>query len=312
MANVGYISLHRKIRDCVLWEDKDPFDRRSAWIDLLLLANHSDKKIIFNGKAITIKEGQYLTSVRKLADNWHWSINRTQRYLGLLENENMIERKSDNHSTLITIVNYGFYQHKQYTDEHAENTHTDTDIDTQRDTQTDAQTEHTQIHGRTINNNDNNVNNDNNDNKEKDIPPKSPKTKSTKEPSLTREQMESMVAESDLRDCVKEELNIFIQYKIERGDKYTSTGFSRLIKQIAKYCLSHGENNVIDCMELSMSNNWQGIIWEKIKQLSGAEKFLYGEELKTVKEEPQEEPIEDDDEIWSDERWEEEFKKRGL
>lgn len=147
--------------------------------------------------------------------------------------------------------------------------------------------------------------------KEKDIPPKSPKAKKTKEPPLTKEQMQSMVAESDLNDRVKEELNIFVQYKIQRGDEYTSIGFSRLINQVKKYCLSHGTNNVIDCMELSMSNNWQGIIWEKIKQTSDAEKFLHGENINKY-EQSQEEPIEDDDEEWSDERWEEEFRKRGL
>ena len=104
--------------------------------------------------------------------------------------------------------------------------------------------------------------------KEKDIPPKSTRSKKTKEPPLTKEQMESMVTDSDLDDCVKEELNIFVQYKIQRGDEYTNIGFSRLINQVKKYCLSHGSSNVIDCMELSMSNSWRGIIWEKINRQS--------------------------------------------
>ena len=35
----GWISIHRKIQDNLIWNDK-PFNRGAAWIDLLLLANH--------------------------------------------------------------------------------------------------------------------------------------------------------------------------------------------------------------------------------------------------------------------------------
>lgn len=124
----GWIKLHRKLLDCILWIDEEPFDRRSAWIDLLLLANHSDKEILFNGSPITIKRGQYLTSVRKLAEHWHWSANRTLRFLRLLESLKMITKESDNYRTLLTIENYGVYQDmwdtNGYTDGYADE-HTD-------------------------------------------------------------------------------------------------------------------------------------------------------------------------------------------
>ena len=60
MAEIGWIKLHRKIQECFIWgdEEDEPFDRRSAWIDLLLLANHADKRTVFDGKAITVKKGQ--------------------------------------------------------------------------------------------------------------------------------------------------------------------------------------------------------------------------------------------------------------
>jgi hypothetical protein len=44
----GWICLHRQIQDHWLWEDR-PFSRGQAWIDLLMLANHEDKKMIFDG-----------------------------------------------------------------------------------------------------------------------------------------------------------------------------------------------------------------------------------------------------------------------
>ena len=104
------ILLYRKIQDCDIWANNTPFDMRSAWIDLLLLANHKDANMIFDYKPLTIKRGQYLTSVRKLGARWSWSKNRTLKYLRMLESLGMIERESTNQRTLITIVNYSNYQ----------------------------------------------------------------------------------------------------------------------------------------------------------------------------------------------------------
>lgn len=131
----GYIKLHRQIQDCEIWVNSEPYDVRSAWVDLLMLANHRDKETIFDYKPLTIKRGQYLTSVRKLAERWGWSKNRVLKYLRLLENLQMIERDSNNQRTLLTIVNYEIYQCSQDTDE---DTGEDTPMDTPKDTVVDT------------------------------------------------------------------------------------------------------------------------------------------------------------------------------
>lgn len=112
----GWIKLHRKLQDCWIWQEKEPFDKRSAWVDLLLSANHSDKKILFNGELIIVKRGQVLTSIRKLSAKWSWSVNRVYRYLRLLESDNMLIKESGNDKTLLTIANYDVYQCSEYTD----------------------------------------------------------------------------------------------------------------------------------------------------------------------------------------------------
>lgn len=86
------------------------FSKGQAWVDLLLLANHSDKKILFNGEFIIVERGQYLTSMVKLAEKWKWSRPTVTKFLNLLEKDKMITRSSDNSKTLITIENYGIYQ----------------------------------------------------------------------------------------------------------------------------------------------------------------------------------------------------------
>ncbi len=107
----GWVKLHRQIQDCWIWSIDKPFDERSAWIDLILSANHKDVKIQFNGELIIIKRGQFLTSIRKLSDKWKWNKDKTLKFLKLLESDNMIVRESDRFRTLITIENYGLYQH---------------------------------------------------------------------------------------------------------------------------------------------------------------------------------------------------------
>jgi hypothetical protein len=98
----GWIKLHRKIQESKIWDNNEPFDRRSAWIDLLLFANHEDKNIIFNGKVITVKRGERITSVLALSERWNWSRHKVSDFLNLLESEQMIVQKRDNKKTLIT------------------------------------------------------------------------------------------------------------------------------------------------------------------------------------------------------------------
>lgn len=105
----GWIKIHRQIQNCLIWDDK-PFNMASAWIDLLLLANHKDKETIFDKKPILVKRGQRITSVRELSERWGWGKDKTLRFLRLLESEKMIVKESDSRKTLLTIVNYGVYQ----------------------------------------------------------------------------------------------------------------------------------------------------------------------------------------------------------
>ena len=124
----GWIKLYRQIQESDIWiKDSTPFDWRSAWIDLLLSANHEDKSVLFDYDSVDIKRGQILTSVRELGNRWNWSKNRVLKYLRLLERLNMITKDSNNRWTLLTIEKYSDYQDVRDTDM---DTSMDTDVDT--------------------------------------------------------------------------------------------------------------------------------------------------------------------------------------
>lgn len=134
---VGWIKLHRQIQDNDMWDSQDePFDKRSAWIDLLLLANHRDKETSFGNQIITVKAGQKITSLVKLAERWNWSRDKVRRFLDTLERLGMLVRKSDNKKTLITIVNYCIYQGNDEDDKTADKTANNTTNKTANNTQT--------------------------------------------------------------------------------------------------------------------------------------------------------------------------------
>jgi hypothetical protein len=99
----GFVITSRKITRHWLWTSTEPFDRRSAWQDLYLLALFTD-----NGD---LRRGQLRASERFLSSRWHWPRSRVQRYLALLEADGMIERTRPGTSgQIISITNYNRYQ----------------------------------------------------------------------------------------------------------------------------------------------------------------------------------------------------------
>ena len=144
----GWISLSRKIQEHWLWTEK-PFDKKSAWIDLLLMANHQDSKFMLGGQLIDVKRGDIVTSEIKLMNRWGWSKTKLRNFLKMLEKEAIIIKKSDKKKTALSIVNYSVYQDSKTTEKPLKD-HKKTTEKLLKDTI----------------NNVNNENNDNNDNKE--------------------------------------------------------------------------------------------------------------------------------------------------
>lgn len=111
----GWIKLFRDLKSHWLWNLKEPFDKRSAFIDLLLNVNYISNTVVLNGSKIVVGRGQMITSIQKLADKWIWSRHKVSNYLNRLEQENMIIQVRDSKKILIGITNYEFYQNNQKT-----------------------------------------------------------------------------------------------------------------------------------------------------------------------------------------------------
>lgn len=76
-----------------------------------------------------------------------------------------------------------------------------------------------------------------------------------------RQLIEGRFFPADLEETV---IN-WTQYKLEKRQGYKETGFKSLLTQIEKNAELYGKDAVIDIIVKSMSNNWQGIIWDKLR-----------------------------------------------
>lgn len=112
----GYILLYRKIQKQWFWRGK--FSQGQAFVDLLLMANHSERVVNLGKMTVLVKRGQLLTSQIKLAKRWGWSRSMVYKFLKRLELEKILTvagesgRVGGRGYSLISLLNYSKYQDK--------------------------------------------------------------------------------------------------------------------------------------------------------------------------------------------------------
>ena len=151
----GWVAIHRSILEHWLHEDK-PFGKFGAWIDLVLMANHEEKKFLAATGLITVTRGQLVTSYRSLSERWGWSKDKVAHFLNALESDGMLQRNQDKNRTLLTIVNYSFYQDLQDNNRTQIGRKSDRER-TENGQQSDTNRTEQQCNNVTMNNNENNV-----------------------------------------------------------------------------------------------------------------------------------------------------------
>ncbi|MFN1736771.1 DnaD domain protein [Staphylococcus aureus] len=153
----GWISIDRSIQNHWLFKEKRTFSKFEAWIYLLMEANHSKAKVLIGNQIVTVERGQRLTSILTLSDLFNWSRFKVKTFLDLLESDGMLEVKTTSKYTLITIVNYDFYQSEQGRNQH------------QNDIKPTSKQHQSNINPTSKQHQTNTNNNDNKDNNEKNV-----------------------------------------------------------------------------------------------------------------------------------------------
>lgn len=103
----GWIKLHRSIRKNWIWEDAE---KLKWWLDILLQANHQERKILIGNELILVERGSFYTSIIKLSERWKVNRKTVRKFLKLLEQDNMISIKISEKGTTIKVSNYNDFQ----------------------------------------------------------------------------------------------------------------------------------------------------------------------------------------------------------
>lgn len=99
----GWIKLYRKLVD---WEWYDEPNTKIVFIDLLLHANHKERK--WRGE--TVEAGSLVTSIGAIAERNGLSTKQVRTALSHLEKTGEIAKKRANKNTTLIVLNYKRYQ----------------------------------------------------------------------------------------------------------------------------------------------------------------------------------------------------------
>lgn len=111
----GHIKLARKAFALdggdPLWLEQREFSRFEAWLDVLQLAAWKPWRHITQHGPIDLQRGEFVASLRYLADRWEWSVKKVRTWLDTLTKWARLraQQKTDA-GTVYLVVNYDRYQ----------------------------------------------------------------------------------------------------------------------------------------------------------------------------------------------------------
>lgn len=109
----GYICVFRSLKSHWLWHDAT---KLKWWLDILLSANYTDRKVLIKNKLLVCNRGESIKSMGTWAKEWRTTRNTVKAFFDLLSADGMITYKTDRNTTHITICNYDSYNTSATTD----------------------------------------------------------------------------------------------------------------------------------------------------------------------------------------------------
>ena len=106
-SNNGWIKLHRKIIDSAVFENPKIL---KLWIWCLCKASHKGYESMVGNQIVVLQEGQFIFGRKKASSELKIKESMVYKYIKLLEKLEMINIKSNNKFSIITIEKWAFYQ----------------------------------------------------------------------------------------------------------------------------------------------------------------------------------------------------------
>ena len=75
---------------------------------------------------------------------------------------------------------------------------------------------------------------------------------------------EQMIEDRRFPEAVDAVVREWVKYKIEKRQGYKEIGLRNFLSQVSNNVARYGEKAVVDLMRYCMSQNWQGVIWDRL------------------------------------------------
>lgn len=254
----GWVKLHRSLANHELWLS-EKFTKGQAWVDLLMLANHTSATIFIRGNEICITRGQLCWSQENLGLRWRWHRATVSRYLRMLELRGMLHVSINALTSIITILNYDRLQSNVATQPPTDCTTERQQNVPQNDNRTDT------------NKNGKNDINDNHDKKETTDEIPEPKTEGgtveTKKPKRQKKVDEPFVLPekySGNADFMVK-WDAFQEHRIAMKDKMTEYAKKCMITKLDRYPMDIS----ITALQTAIDSCWRGVFPESVRERYG-------------------------------------------
>jgi hypothetical protein len=112
VRETGHIKLSRKaFEGDALWLEKRELSKWEAWVWMIQSASWKDNQRVFGMTVVPLKRGEFVASVRYLAESWGWKRSRVHEFLRLLiQMERISGQRETQIGTVYLLVNYDAYQ----------------------------------------------------------------------------------------------------------------------------------------------------------------------------------------------------------
>ncbi len=111
MMEKGFIKVSRSFLAGCLWSESRVFSNAEAWLDLVAMARYDvvPAQVIFCDARFRVCRGELAVTIRYLADRWHWSRMRVQRFIACLRDNGSIKIGTIPKGQVLRIVDYNEY-----------------------------------------------------------------------------------------------------------------------------------------------------------------------------------------------------------
>ena len=106
---VGWVKLHRETLEKAIWKCSTS-EQKVIFITIIMLANHKHNQWIWKGQKFECQPGQFITSLKSLADSAEVSIKNVRTALLKFEKLEFLANESASGGRMITVLNWDRYQ----------------------------------------------------------------------------------------------------------------------------------------------------------------------------------------------------------